>query len=206
MCRVGRKYFGPSPTSCAFDQFFEEVTEIESESEQCRVRLTDWIGDERMGRGKRRTPIARWTILCWTSRTRFPNALVWVSDNSDNNSTTKLNNKRASLCNTYSGGVPLENGLWAINEVACSSLTRSLAAKCISQGLYWKFWKTELDLRLGKYHKQPMRTPSKNNQTAQVLIGFSSASDWLREWREFSRPITGRSKSKTKAKKKKKRK
>ena len=49
-----------------------------------------------------------------------------------------------------------------------------------------------------------MRTPSKNNQTAQVLIGFSSASDWLREWREFSRPITGRSKSKTKAKKKKK--
>ena len=162
-----------------------------------------------MGWGKRRTPIARWTILCWTSRTRFPNALVWVSDNSDNNSTKKLNNKRASLCNTYSGGVPLENGLWAINEVACSSLTRSLAAKCISQGLYWKFWKTELDLRLGKYHKQPMRTPSKTtklpkawlNASEQVLIGFSFASNWLREWREFSRPITEWSKSKTKAKK-----
>lgn len=200
MCCVGRKYFRPSLTSCAFVQFFEEVSGSESE----QWRLTNWTVDERMGWGKRRTPVARWTILCWTSRTRFPNALVWVSDNSDNNSTTKLNNKRASLCNTYSGGVPLENGLWAINEVACSSLTRSLAAKCISQGLYWKFWKTELDLRLGKYHKQPMRTPSKNNQTAQVLIGFSSASDWLREWREFSRPITGRSKSKTKAKKKKK--
>ena len=162
-----------------------------------------------MGWGKRRTPIARWTILCWTSPTRFPNALVWVSDNGDNNSTTKLNNKRASLCNTYSGGVPLENGLWAINEVACSSLTRSLAAKCISQGLYWKFWKTEFDLRLGKYHKQPMRTPSKTtklpkawlNASEQVLIGFSFASDWLRQWREFSRPITELSKSKTKAKK-----
>ena len=207
MCCVGRKYFRPSLTLCAFVQFFEEVSVSESERE--RWRLMNWTVDERMGWGKRRTPIARWTILCWTSRTRFPNALVWVSDNSDNNSTTKLNNKRASLCNTYSGGVPLENGLWAINEVACSSLTRSLAARCISQGLYWKFWKTELDLRLGKYHKKPMRTPSKTtklpkawlNASEQVLIGFSFASDWLREWREFSRPITEWSKSKTKAKK-----
>ena len=39
-----------------------------------------------------------------------------------------------------------------------------------------------------KYHYEPMRT--------QVAIGFSFASDWLRGWREFSRPITEHSKAK----------
>ena len=37
---------------------------------------------------------------------------------------------------TYVGGVTLKNGLCAISEEACSSLTRSLAAKWINQGLY----------------------------------------------------------------------
>ena len=32
----------------------------------------------------------------------------------------------------------------------------------------------------------------------QVVIGFSFASDWLRKWREFFRPITARSKAKPK--------
>ena len=32
----------------------------------------------------------------------------------------------------------------------------------------------------------------------QVVIGFGFASDWLRKWREFFRPITGRSKAKPK--------
>ena len=30
------------------------------------------------------------------------------------------------------------------------------------------------------------------------MIGFSFTSDWLREWREFSGPITGRSRAKLK--------
>lgn len=62
----------------------------------------------------------------------FLNVLVWVSDNSDNNSIIKLNNKRVLLCNIYSGGVLLENGLWVINEVVCLLLIRSLVVKCIS--------------------------------------------------------------------------
>ena len=35
-----------------------------------------------------------------------------------------------------------------------------------------------------------------NAPSDEVPIGFSFASDWLRGWREFSRPITERSKSK----------
>ena len=49
-----------------------------------------------------------------------------------------------------------------------------------------------------------MRTPrnTRNRSQAreiasdQVAIGFTFASDWLRGWREFSRPITERSKAK----------
>ena len=32
----------------------------------------------------------------------------------------------------------------------------------------------------------------------QIVIGFNSASDWLRKWREFFGLITGRSKAKPK--------
>ena len=57
----------------------------------------------------------------------------------------------------------------------------------------------------GKYHKEQMRnqskymlTPSsaKTRVTKSRLQGFSFASDWLRRWREFSRPITESSKAK----------
>ena len=48
-----------------------------------------------------------------------------------------------------------------------------------------------------------MRTQSKDKQTAQsagkrgqLILGFSFVSDWLRKWREFSGPITERSKAK----------
>ena len=49
-----------------------------------------------------------------------------------------------------------------------------------------------------------MRTQSKRvqpgwsaeNSSDQVAIGFGFASDWLRGWREFCRPITQRSKAK----------
>ena len=55
-----------------------------------------------------------------------------------------------------------------------------------------------------KHHEQPTRTRSKNKQTAQarenagdqVAIGFSFESDWLREKRESSGPITERSETK----------
>ena len=60
-----------------------------------------------------------------------------------------------------------------------------------------------------KYHNEPVRTQSKihvhgngnrsqarENASDQVAIGFSFASDWLRGRREFSRPITERSKEK----------
>ena len=56
-----------------------------------------------------------------------------------------------------------------------------------------------------KYRNEPMRTPKVNtrnrsqareNAGDQVTIGFSFAFDWLRGWREFSRPITERSKAK----------
>ena len=47
-----------------------------------------------------------------------------------------------------------------------------------------------------KYHNEPMRSHARENASDQVAIGFSSASDWLRGWREFSRPITERSKAK----------
>ena len=36
----------------------------------------------------------------------------------------------------------------------------------------------------------------RENASDQVAIGLSFASDWLRGWREFSRPITERSKAK----------
>ena len=55
-----------------------------------------------------------------------------------------------------------------------------------------------------KHNKEPIRTQRKymwparsaENASDQVEIGFSLASDWLRGWREFSRPITERSKAK----------
>ena len=49
----------------------------------------------------------------------------------------------------------------------------------------------------GKYHKEPMGGLSKNELAVseQGVIGFTFASDWLREWREFSGPITGWSKA-----------
>ena len=40
------------------------------------------------------------------------------------------------------------------------------------------------------------RPQARENASNQVVIGFSLASDWLRWWREFSRPITERSKAK----------
>ena len=40
------------------------------------------------------------------------------------------------------------------------------------------------------------RPEARENASDQVATGFSFASDWLRGWREFSRPITGRSKAK----------
>ena len=51
-----------------------------------------------------------------------------------------------------------------------------------------------------------MRTQSKTsripkareNMGDQVVIGFDFASDWLREWCEFSGPIIGRTKARTK--------
>ena len=53
------------------------------------------------------------------------------------------------------------------------------------------------------YLKGPMRTQSKNQPNTrehanyQVIIGFSFASDWSRELREFSGPITQSSKAET---------
>ena len=56
----------------------------------------------------------------------------------------------------------------------------------------------------GKYLDKPMRTQRKKakclkrgkNAGDQVVIGFSFACHWLREWREFSRPITERNNTK----------
>ena len=53
----------------------------------------------------------------------------------------------------------------------------------------------------GKYHKEPVRfkvntcnrPQARENASDQVAIGFSFSSDWLRRWREISRPITERS-------------
>ena len=47
----------------------------------------------------------------------------------------------------------------------------------------------------GTFSGEPMRTQGKNKQTAQsaadqLVIGVSLAFDWLKEWREFSGPIT----------------
>ena len=39
---------------------------------------------------------------------------------------------------------------------------------------------------------------ARENASDQVIIGFGFASDWLREWREFSRPITERNEAKPK--------
>ena len=40
------------------------------------------------------------------------------------------------------------------------------------------------------------RREARENGSDQVKIGFSFASDWLRGWREFSKPITERSTAK----------
>ena len=37
---------------------------------------------------------------------------------------------------------------------------------------------------------------ARENAGDQVMIGFSFASDWLTKWREYSGPITERSKAK----------
>ena len=54
-----------------------------------------------------------------------------------------------------------------------------------------------------KYPKEPIRTKktsklpeARENAGDQVVIGFSFVSDWSRERREFSKPITERSKAK----------
>lgn len=38
---------------------------------------------------------------------------------------------------------------------------------------------------------------ARQNASDQVMVGFSFAFDWLREWREFSRPIKERIKAKS---------
>ena len=43
------------------------------------------------------------------------------------------------------------------------------------------------------------RPQAQENASDQFAIGFSFASDWLRRWRDFPRPITERSKAKSKA-------
>ena len=40
------------------------------------------------------------------------------------------------------------------------------------------------------------RRQARENACDQVTIGFSLASDWLRKWREFFKPIRERSKAK----------
>ena len=42
------------------------------------------------------------------------------------------------------------------------------------------------------------RRQVRENACDQVVIGFGFASDWLRRWREFFKPITERSKAKPK--------
>ena len=42
----------------------------------------------------------------------------------------------------------------------------------------------------------PNRLEARENASDQVTIGFSFPSDWLRGWREFSRPITEHSEAK----------
>ena len=57
-----------------------------------------------------------------------------------------------------------------------------------------------------KQRNEPMKTRSNNtnrrqareNACDQATIGFDFASDWLRKWREFFKPITERSKAKPK--------
>ena len=51
---------------------------------------------------------------------------------------------------------------------------------------------TTADQKRGRYHLEPIRILNKTNQKAsdRFMIGFSLASDWLREWCEFSGPIT----------------
>ena len=57
----------------------------------------------------------------------------------------------------------------------------------------------------GKNLQEPMRTKRKitklpkarENAGDQVVISVSFASDWLRKWRKFSRPITEQSKAKS---------
>lgn len=39
---------------------------------------------------------------------------------------------------------------------------------------------------------------ARGNAIVQVTVGFSSQSDWLRKWRELSRPVSARSKAKPK--------
>ena len=62
---------------------------------------------------------------------------------------------------------------------------------------------TTADQKKGKYPEEPMRIQlrinklpkARENAGNQVVVGFSFAADWLREWREFSGPITKRSKA-----------
>ena len=45
---------------------------------------------------------------------------------------------------------------------------------------------------------KPTKYPiARENAGEQVVFGFSFASDWLREWREFSGPITERGEAKS---------
>ena len=62
---------------------------------------------------------------------------------------------------------------------------------------------TEGNQKKRKYLEEPIQIQSKKsnvreNAGDQVVIGCSFVSDWLREWREFSGPITERSEVKTK--------
>ena len=79
------------------------------------------------------------------------------------------------------------------------------------QELLERFWieclktKTNSQSNEGKYLKEPIRTQSKTTKLSkarenagdQVVITFSFASDWMREWLQFSWPITVRRKGTT---------
>ena len=147
---------------------------------------------------KQLTWIAAWDFVCWSTR--------FLSDVGDTkHERRKINNNYVHHLKSYITKwdfrqfpnfsakffqrLALQSWFTALEDTALDYLVINLERFSIES----RKTKTKvITMSNQKEAKQEKLPKARENAGDQVVIGFSFASDWLGEWREFSEPITER--------------
>ena len=147
---------------------------------------------------KQLTWIAAWDFVCWSTR--------FLSDVGDTkHERRKINNNYVHhlksyiikwdfrQCPNFSAKffqrLALQSWFTGLEDTALNYLVINLERFSIES----RKTKTKvITMSNQKEAKQEKLPKARENAGDQVVIGFSFASDWLGEWREFSEPITER--------------